>query len=119
MSINNSYKPSDNLFNMIIKNIVWGSAGIILGVVINNIILYISNMYEKNTTNTTNRILFEIAIQLILCSVILAVIHSYFNYIGWTWQSTTPGFVFVSFFFGVQYNIFINIQKKLILDKLN
>lgn len=125
MNKNNIYKPSDNLFNMIIKNIIWGFAGIILGLLVNNITIYISNIYANiyantyaiNTTNT-NIIILEILIQIILCSAILALIHSYYNYIGWTWQNTTAGFIFVSFFFGVQYNIFINIQKKLIIDKI-
>jgi hypothetical protein len=121
ISTNNVYKPSDNLPNMIIKNIVWALAGIILGVLINNIIIYITNTYANtyaiNTTNT-NIILLEISIQLILCSVILAIIHTNFHDIGWSWQNTTAGFIFVSFFFGVQYNIFINIQKTLIIDKI-
>ena len=121
MSNNNIYKPSDNLFNMIIKNTIWGFAGIILGLLINNITIYISNTYANtyaiNTTNT-NSILLEILIQIFLCSIILAIIHSNYNYIGWSWQNTTAGFIFVSFFFGVQYNVFINIQKTLIIDKI-
>ena len=121
MSNNNIYKPSDNLFNMIIKNTSWGFFGIILGLLINNITICISNTYANtygiNTTNT-NIILLEILIQIILCSIILAIIHSYYNYIGWSWQNTTAGFIFVSFFFGVQYNVFINIQKTLIIDKI-
>ena len=120
MSTNNIYKPSENLSNMIIKNTIWALAGIFLGIFINNIIIYISNIYEKNNTNNnTNIILLEISIQIILCSVILALIHTNFHDIGWTWQNTTPGFIFVSFFFGVQFNIFTNIQKTLIIDKIN
>ena len=62
-----------------------------------------------------NRI--EILLQLILCCIILSIIHINFNYFGWTWQHTTPGFIFVSFFFGAQYNVFTNMQKRFIIDR--
>jgi len=118
---NNIYKPSDNLLNMILKSIVWGISGMFLGVSINNIITAISNSYKNSKNNIPSVIieLFEIFLQIILCSVMLSLIHSYFNYIGWTWQNTTFGFIFVSFFFGVQHNILTNIEKTLLIDKIN
>ena len=114
MNANNIYLPSDNLHSMIIKSIIWGIIGSALGISINNIYIYILNHidYKPNIT-------LEILLQFILCCILLSVIHINFNYFGWTWQTTTPGLIFVCLFFGVQYNIFNNIQQIFIIDKKN
>ena len=49
-------------------------------------------------------------IQLFFCSILLGTIHILYNYFGWTWQNITPGLFFISFFFGVQFNILNNIE---------
>jgi len=34
------YKPSDTLFIMSIKNILWGSLGLIIGILINDTVIF-------------------------------------------------------------------------------
>ena len=116
MSSNNIYLPSDNVYYMIIKCIIWGILGTALGIIINNLTIFLINNFfiKKNTKYDIG--LFEILFQFILCCIILSIIHMKFNYFGWTWQNTTPGFIFVSLFFAVQYNIFNNIPNLFILD---
>jgi ABC-type multidrug transport system fused ATPase/permease subunit len=119
MSSNNIYLPSDDLYSMIIKCIIWGIIGTALGIIINNLTIFIINNITilKHTNNRV--VILEIVFQFILCCIILSLIHMKFNYFGWTWQNTTPGFVFVSLFFAVQYNIFNNIPHLFILDLIN
>jgi len=106
-SSENLYKPRDTFHIMIIKNFIWGILGILLGIIINNIVTLICNTFEINFS------IIQIIIQLILCAFILALIQYLFNYFGWTWQNTTDGLFFISFFFGIQYDIFNNIQKNI------
>jgi len=107
------YKPKDTFNIMIIKNIIWGILGILIGVIINNTVIFICNKFKITLLITQN------IIQLLLCAVILAVIQYLFNYFGWTWQNTTAGLFFVSFFFGTQIEIFTNIQNKYITKLKN
>lgn len=109
---NNIYLPSDQFHYMFIKNIVWGSLGLLLGICVNNLVVYLSNTLKINYLFIQN------ILQIIFCALILALIHTYFNYFGWTWQATTPGFIFVSFFFGVQFKIMSNIQSTFILKDM-
>ncbi len=87
------------------KNFTWGAVGIILGIIINNSVAFLSTLLKINVLIMQN------IIQLILCSFILALINNLYYYFGWTWQNVTPGLFFVSFFFGVQFKIFTNIQN--------
>ena len=108
----NLYKPRDPFYIMMIKNFIWGILGILLGIIINNTVILISNIFEL-------KLLFiQITIQLILCAFILALIQYLFNYFGWTWQNTTSGLFFISFFFGIQFDIFDDIQNNYILAKI-
>jgi len=43
MNLSKIYKPTDILHIMIIKNFIWGMLGIILGIIINDIVVYVSN----------------------------------------------------------------------------
>ena len=121
MNKNNIYLPTDNLNNMIIKCIIWGILGATLGIIINNMSIFIINNITRFVLNNTKYKvgILEIVSQFILCCIILSTINIKFNYFGWSWQNTTPGFIFVSLFFAVQYNIFNNIPKLFILDKKN
>ena len=104
-----SYKPIDSFHIMLTKNIVWGVLGIILGILNNNIIVFLSNIFNIQILFVQN------VLQIFLCSFVLTIIQYSFNYFGWSWQNITPGLFFISFFFGIQYNIFTNIQKEYIL----
>lgn len=105
MNSSDIYKPIDTFYCMVIKNFIWGLLGIILGIIINNSTIFIYTTYKIKSLLLRN------LIQLILCSFILALINTKYNYFGWTWQNATPGLFFVSFFFGIQFNIFTNIQN--------
>ena len=87
------------------KNAGWGTTGLIFGILINNIIVALSNTLKIKYLIVQN------IMQLFLCSLTLATLHNYYHYFGWSWQNITPGLFFVSFFFGVQFNIFTNIQS--------
>ena len=102
------YKPEYTFFIMIINNIIWGILGIILGIIINNIITILCNKFKITILMVQN------ALQLFLCAFFLSLVQYFFNFFGWSWQNTTPGIFFTSFFFGIQFDIFTNIQHKYI-----
>ena len=104
------YKPVDSFYSMITKNFVWGGLGLLLGIIVNNSVVFLSTLFKIKI------LLLQNIIQLIICSFIIALIHTFHNYFGWTWQNITPGLFFVSFLFGVHSNIFTNIQNKYILS---
>ena len=106
------YKPRDNIIMMTLKNAGWGTSGLLLGILINNIIVASSNSLKIKYLIVQN------ITQLFLCSLALATLHNYYHYFGWSWQNITPGLFFVSFFFGVQFKIMLNIQSSYILDDL-
>ena len=106
------YKPSNNIIKMTIKNAGWGAGGLLLGILINNIIVALSNTLKIKYLIVQN------IMQLFLCSLALATLHNYYHYFGWSWQNITPGLFFVSFFFGVQFKIMLNIQSSYILDDI-
>lgn len=112
MSSQNIYKPADNFIYMSAKNFTWGIAGLVLGVIVNDIVVFLNNKLKIKYLFIQN------LLHIILCSVLLAAIHSQYNYFGWTWQNLTPGLFFISFFFGVQFKIFTNIQNSVIIDDI-
>jgi hypothetical protein len=89
-----------NLSNTIFKNFVIGALGFFLGI-LNNVI----SLYAHNILNITNTLL-KVLLHLFISCVILALLQYYFNYFSWIWKNVTSELFFVSFFFGVQYNIF-------------
>ena len=95
---------------MTLLNVIWGFLGLTIGIFNNNVIVFFSNKFNVTTLLVQN------LIQLVLCSSVLSIIHTYFNFFGWSWQNTTPGLFFVSFFFGVQFKMITNIQKSYILE---
>lgn len=107
----NLYKPSDTFNIMTIKNIIWGILGITLGIIINNTVILICHIF------TIEILIIQSIIQLFLCAIVLALIQYFFNYFGWSWQNTTFGLFFISFFFGIQFDIFRNIRHNYILSK--
>ena len=87
-----------------------GSTGLILGVIINNIVIYLSNYLKLKLLFIQN------VIQISLCSILLSLLHNYYNYFGWTWQNLTHVLFFVSFFFGVKFKLMNNIEDTYELD---
>lgn len=103
----NMYDPHETIVSMSTKNFLWAVAGTILGIITNNVGIYISKMLGITDHNML------ILIQLILCSIVLAVVHVKINNeFGWTWQNVTPGLFFVSFYFGTQFLSYSLIQSK-------
>jgi hypothetical protein len=107
------YKPRDNFAYMALKNASWGVMGLFLGIVINNSIIYLTN--ELNITI----LLIQNILQILFCAITLSLLNNYFHVFGWSWQATTEGVFFVSFFFGVQYKLLNNIQNTYILNDKN
>ena len=105
-----AYKPLYDFYHMTLLNVIWGFLGLTIGIFNNNVIVFFSNKFNVTTLLVQN------LIQLVLCSSVLSIIHTYFNFFGWSWQNTTPGLFFVSFFFGVQFKMITNIQKSYILE---
>lgn len=82
---------------------------ILTGLIVDILCRYIQKYIVKNTV-------LMILIQILLVSIMAYIIERYLHRIfAETWQETTPGLFFVSVFFGVQFNLFINIGK--IADK--
>lgn len=51
-----------------------------------------------------------IIIQIIILAIVLYIIEKYLSKMyADEWQGTTPGLFFVSFYFGVQFNLFSNV----------
>jgi len=93
----------DKFHIMTIKNVIWGVCGLGMGIIINDIVIYLSN------TLRIKYLLLQNFIQIVLCAIVLSLLHIY-NIYGWSWQHLTPELFFVSFFFGVQYKMLTNIQ---------
>ena len=107
------YTPSDPFIAMTTKNISHSFAGIVAGIIINQIG---DKIYEKLQITNKN---VKITGQVILCSIFLSFIHTKLNNrLGWEWQNVTPGLFFTAFFFGVQYVSFVSIQEVYGIKKL-
>ena len=103
----------DKFHIMVSKNIIWGVSGLVLGIIINDSVIYISNNLKIKYLFIQN------IIQITFCALVLALLHTYYLY-GWDWQHIMPELFFVSFFFGVQYKLLTNIQQSyMLIDKLN
>lgn len=84
--------------------IVYVSLGIFLGLLVNSIARKIQDHWKLN-----NKI--SIVIQIILMITVLYIVEVHIsNYFATNWQSNTPGLFFVSFFFGTQFLILINLS---------
>jgi hypothetical protein len=104
------YTPSSTFTRMVGECLLWGTLGLVFGVMNNNLIVVISNHLNIES------VLLQNVLQLVFCSVLLSAIHVNYNYFGWSWQNLTPGLFFVSFFFGVQFKMITNIQNSYIVE---
>lgn len=102
----------DKFHIMIIKNIIWAIIGVVLGIIINDSVIYLANEYNIKNLFIQN------IIQLTMCSLVVAFLHTYYLF-GWDWQNLSPDLFFISFFFGVQYKIMNNIQNTYVIDSNN
>ena len=109
----NIYGPPDSFVVMTAKNFLWGSSGLVLGVIVNDFVIYFTKKLK------IKMIIVQNIIQMFICAVVLALLHQYHNYFGWSLQNVTEGLFFVSFFFGVQYKLFANVQKNYIINNNN
>lgn len=112
MSLKINKKKIDEFHIMTSKNIIWGISGLVLGIIVNDSVIYISNKLKIKYLFIQN------IIQITLCAIIVSLLHIYYLY-GWDWQHITPELFFVSFFFGVQYKILNNIQHTYVIDSNN
>lgn len=94
-----NYQIYDNFYIMIFKCIILGILGLVLGVIINDTVTYLSN-----SLNIKNKLLLDI-IQISLCAIVVGFLHSSHNFIGWTLQNTIPGIFFVALLFDVQLRL--------------
>uniref|UniRef100_A0A6C0F037 Uncharacterized protein n=1 Tax=viral metagenome TaxID=1070528 RepID=A0A6C0F037_9ZZZZ len=102
----------DDFHVMTVKNVFWGITGLILGLIINDIVIFVSNTFK------IKYLLLQNFIQITLCAMLLAVIHTN-NLYGWSWQHLIPELFFISFFFGVQYKILSNLQHSYVIHSDN
>ena len=102
-------KTIDKFYIMTSKNIIWGVAGLIIGLIINDFVIYISNKLKIKSLFIQN------LLQITICAVVIAFFHTYYLF-GWDWQHVMPELFFISFFFGVQYKMLNNIQNTYVID---
>ena len=106
---NKNNKRMDNLHIMISKNIIWGVLGLIIGIIINDLVIYLSNnLHIKN-------LFIQNTLQITICAIVIAFLHTYYLF-GWDWQHIMPELFFISFFFGVQYKLLTNIEHTYVID---
>ncbi len=107
------YHPSDTLLVMTIKNIIWGILGLISGIFINDTVIFLSHIFEIKNYFIQN------ILQILLCSIVLALMFTQHKYLGWTLNNTLPGFFFISFLFGVQFKLLNNIERSYMINNAN
>ena len=104
------YKPYDNGFIITLKCIILGTLGLILGIIINNTVIYLSNSLDIK-----NRFLQNI-LQISLCAIVMAMLHTSSRLVGWALRNTIPGFFFLTLLFNVQYKLIDNIQNTYLIN---
>jgi hypothetical protein len=93
------YQVYDNIYIIILKCIILGILGLVLGVIINDIVTYVSH-----SLNIKNKLALDI-IQITLCAIVVGCLHYSHNFIGWTLQNTIPGIFFIALLFDVQLRL--------------
>ena len=103
------YKPFDNVYVTIFKCIVYGILGLILGILINDTVIYLSNAFK------IKKKLIQNIIQIVLCAIVVAILHTSNKFLGWTLRNTIPGMFFITLLFNVQLKLYDNIQSSFFL----
>ena len=104
------YIPTDTFYVMTLKCIILGIVGLIIGILINDFVVYISNKLQ------IKKLFIQNIIQISICSLVLSFLHTKHNILGWTLKETLPGVFFIAFLFGVQFKILTNIGKTYIIS---
>ena len=100
-----NYKPYDNFYIITIKCIICGFLGLILGIIINDTVIYISNKLKiKNKVIQT-------IIQIVLCAMIVSFLNTSNNLVGWTLHNTIPGIFFITLLFNDQLKLVYSINR--------
>jgi len=107
------YKAYDNVYMTTVKCIIWGILGLLLGIIINDTVLYLINKLKiKNK-------LIQNIIQILFCAISVAVLHSSNNFLGWTLHNTIPGIFFITLLFNAQFKMAEDIQSTYIIHNNN
>lgn len=105
-----NYKTFDNVYILIIKCIILGIFGLILGIIINDSIVYLLHiLHIKN-------IFIQNIIQIGICAVVVGLLHTSNNFLGWTLHNTIPGIFFITLLFSTQYKLMTNIEHSYIIN---
>ena len=89
---------------LVFKNYIYGIFGVISGLTVNTISVIIMKLLNLKN----NEILIRILIQLLLCSITLAVFEKFLlKDLALHWKTITPGFIFFALFFGMQLEIYL------------
>jgi hypothetical protein len=87
--------------------LVYSFFAICSGYIIDNISKHIQTKYLNN-----KHPIIMIIIQLLLITLFMFSVEYYiYPKFGNSWQSITPGLFFISIFFGMQFNLFSNLQS--------
>ena len=104
------YKTFDNAYVITIKCVFWGILGLIIGIVINDAVIFLSNKLQiKNK-------LIQNILQIVLCAIVVAFLHTSNNFLGWTLHNTIPGIFFIALLFNVQFKLVDNVQRSYIIN---
>ena len=101
----NKYPFEDDKLNLIIRCFIFGLLGLIFGLMI--------NLFSKKILKLFNlSLLTKAIIQILFSTLLLSFISIYLmpNF-SMTWQTEIPGLFFISIFFGVQYQMYTELQK--------
>ena len=94
--------------SLVLKNYLYGLFGVIAGLIVNAISLAIMDLLNLKS----NEIFVRILIQVLLCSITLAIFEKFLlKDLALHWKTITPGFVFFSLFFGMQIELYFEATK--------
>ena len=107
------FKTYDNVYMTTAKCIIWGILGLFLGIIINDIVIYLINKFK-----IINKLIQNI-LHIVLCAITVAGLHSSHNFLGWTLHNTMPGIFFITLLFNAQFKMDEDIQSSYIIYNNN
>lgn len=101
----------NSLIPYLVICLVYFVIGTFSGLIIDKIVSYFENKY-LNQYSIKIKSIISIVSQAVLLIILFGIIELYISSsFAESWQSITPGFIFVSMIFGTSYNLYANIQK--------